>query len=38
MPGADLVERQNDNARDFGVSLVGQRLLALATYLHLSQK
>src|SRR5262249_6600748 len=33
MPGAGLVERQNDNARDFGVILAGQRLLALATCL-----
>jgi hypothetical protein len=33
MPGAGLVERQNDNAPDFGVSLAGQRLLALATCL-----
>ena len=33
MPGAGLVEQQNDSARDFGVSLTGRRLLALATYL-----
>src|ERR1700739_479064 len=33
MPGAGLAERQNNNARDFGVSLARQRLLALAPYL-----
>src|SRR5262249_57307981 len=33
IPGARLVERQSDSARDFGVSLPGQRLLALSTYL-----
>ena len=33
MPGAGLAERQNHNARDFGVSLARKRLLALATYL-----
>jgi hypothetical protein len=37
MPGVRLVERQNDGARDFGVSLAGYCLHSQPTS-HLSQK